>query len=62
MSADIPQRNYCRDPLDILLEREARSRKGCCYLSAVVVVGDQREVCDKGRKVGKKCKRYKESD
>ena len=49
-------RLYGRNPLDILLEREARTCKGCVH--EIEVFG--RHGCIKGKKHGKRCRLYVE--
>lgn len=55
-------RHMYRDPLEILIEREGKTCKGCRHLSVVVILGDRREMCAKGKKTAKKCPLYKESE
>ena len=50
------QRDY-RDPLLVLLEREAASCKGCAHAIAVF----DRQACGKGRKFGRRCEQYLET-
>jgi hypothetical protein len=45
-----------RDPLRILLEREARSCKGCAHIQ----VAFDRQYCSKGKKMVRRCQSYKE--
>jgi len=47
-----------RDPLEQLLEREARSCKGCAF--AIKVLG--RDTCTKGKKHGTRCRQYIERE
>lgn len=42
--------NHYRDPLDVLIEQESRTCKGCKWLARFVVFGEPKMVCDKNRK------------
>lgn len=56
------QREYSRDPLDILIEREERTCKGCSYEKTERVFDVKIKICAKGRRYGKKCSNYKERE
>lgn len=46
--------DWGRDPLQILLERESRTCKGCIHIA----VAFDRQYCDKKQKFGQRCKQY----
>lgn len=50
MTNVLPSREYSRDPLDIILEREAKTCKGCKHADSLMVFGKTYEACNKGRK------------
>lgn len=50
------------NPLDILIQREARTCKGCAHKLVLIVMGDKLEACSKGKKKMVRCKLYKESE
>jgi len=54
--------NHYRDPLDILIDKEKRSCKGCAHLDSLVVRGERIPFCHKSRKPTKKCIQYRESE
>lgn len=56
------QRDYGRDPLDILIEREERTCKGCAFERKERVFDVKIKICAKGRRHGKKCTNYKERE
>ncbi len=51
---------YSRDPLEILIAREARTCKGCAFERVKRVFEIKLVTCSKGRKHGKRCKKYEE--
>lgn len=51
-------RHMYRNPLDVVLDKERRSCKGCKHL----VTGWGKQSCDKNIKPVKKCGRYKETE
>ena len=51
-----------RDPLQQMLDREARSCKGCVFRIAEKVFDKELETCKKGRNKVKKCSKYKEAE
>jgi len=53
----LPRHAY-RDPLEQLLDREARTCKGCAFAVKVF----DRDTCTKGRKHGTRCRQYIESE
>jgi len=53
----LPRRAY-RDPLQILLDREAETCKGCIF---AVIVFD-RQACSKGKTFGRRCRQYIEME
>lgn len=55
-------RGMYRDPLDILIEQESRTCKGCAHIETMVVFGERVMNCNKAKKVGIKCRQYKESE
>ena len=55
----LPCHRY-RDPLEVLLEDEAHTCKGCAHIELHVMFGEQVEVCGKSRRVGNRCKHYEE--
>ena len=46
----LPSRCYGRDPLDILIESEGATCKGCKHLLVVLFHGIPAQSCEKGRK------------
>lgn len=54
--------NHYRNPLDILIDAENRSCKGCKYLDSLVVLGERMPICHKSRKPTKKCSQYREAE
>lgn len=52
------QRDYGRDPLEILIEREGRTCKGCSFAK----IAWDRWFCNKDRNFGQRCKNYIEGD
>lgn len=58
----LPASHYSRDPLDILLERESRSCKGCAHLDTMVILGEQALICNKAKKPTRKCSQYRERE
>ncbi len=50
------------NPLDVLVEQEARSCKGCRHLDHVRIVGEMVLVCKKGKNPIKRCKKYQEEE
>lgn len=46
----LPSRIYSRDPLDIIIEDESRTCKGCKQWVKFIVCGEERMLCEKGRK------------
>lgn len=56
------QREYGRDPLEILIEREERSCTGCKHERKEKMFGVIIMTCKKDRKHGKKCTHYKEKE
>ena len=50
------------NPLDVLVEQEARSCKGCKHLDAIRIAGQLVQVCNKGKKPFKKCPKYREAE
>ncbi len=49
---------YNRDPLDILIDIESRTCKGCMH---EIILFDRRH-CTKGKKHGRRCKTYFNQD
>lgn len=45
---------YSRDPLQILLDRESVTCKGCIHIKIAWTM----QLCDLGKKFGKRCKKY----
>lgn len=45
----LPRHHYSRDPLDILLEQEAATCKGCKQWVKFIVCGEPKMLCEKGR-------------
>lgn len=58
----LPSRLYSRDPLDILIENERRTCKGCAHLIVERVFGEDHKFCTKRRQAGQRCSMYKETD
>lgn len=52
------QRDYGRDPLEILIEREGRTCKGCDFVELIF----GRQVCSAGKSLGRRCKNYVKGD
>lgn len=46
----LPGRFYGRDPLDIVIEKEIATCRGCKHLLVVLFHGIPAQSCDKGRK------------
>ena len=49
-----------RDPLDVLISREAKTCKGCKHELEGVIWGSIVTVCTKKQKHGRRCKQYEE--
>lgn len=60
--AILEQYRYSRDPLDILIEAEARTCKGCQFEVKEKIFEVVVTACKKNRKHGKKCTQYKEKE
>ena len=46
----LPRHMYSRDPLEILIDDEARTCKGCKRHIKTIIIGEVRMVCEKNRK------------
>jgi hypothetical protein len=57
-SMTLHSRDYSRDPLDIVIERESRTCKGCAHLDTMTLFGQRVMICNKAKKPGKKCHQY----
>jgi len=56
------RRGDYRDPLDILLAREAATCAGCGSAITIIAFGEKRKVCKwKSKKYGRRCKFYVET-
>lgn len=44
-----PSHRY-RDPLEIMLNEEARTCKGCKHWTRFLVFGEEKMICEKGKK------------
>lgn len=53
-------RSETRDPLQIVIEREARTCKGCENEVKTVMFGGVIKTCEKRKKHGKRCAQYVE--
>ena len=64
---DTPTRWYGRDPLQILIEKEARTCRGCIHQVHAVAFGTAVTICTakdkngKRRNHGRRCKDYRET-
>lgn len=52
----ILERFMYRDPLDVLINHEARTCAGCRFEKEAF----ERKYCDKGKRYGRHCKQYEE--
>ena len=50
LTPTLPSHCYGRDPLDIIIEAEGATCKGCRYLNIVLFHGIPAQSCEKGRK------------
>lgn len=55
----LPMHLY-KDPLQILIERESRSCKGCTYFFTERVFGEEKRFCKKRKVPDRKCSNYRE--
>jgi hypothetical protein len=53
-----PSHWYNRDPLDVLIQKEARSCKACVHEIREVAFGQTVMLCALGRKHGNRCGHY----
>jgi hypothetical protein len=53
-----PRYYYSRNPLDILIEQENRTCKGCVHEKKYTIANHPFVICLKGKAQGKRCKLY----
>lgn len=55
-------RHEFRDPLAVLLTKEAATCKGCSHSETITAFGQKHQTCNKRRKHGNRCKHYREAE